>query len=67
MTVRDDVRYVRPSQPRFPVAVHGGNWKGQPYIAYREHDRIIQLMSRSMFMTRKESTDAMLSERKAQP
>lgn len=40
MTVHEGVRYVKPSQPRFPVAVHGGNWKGVKYLSYREHDEL---------------------------
>ena len=53
------------SERRFPVAVHGGNWQGQPYISYRELDRVYQLMQQR-FLTRPKATTAMLSERKAQ-
>lgn len=42
MTVHEDVRYARPSQPRFPVAIHGGNWKGVKYLSYREHDELMR-------------------------
>lgn len=31
------------SQRRFPVAAHGGNWQGQPYISYREHDHLTRV------------------------
>lgn len=54
------------SQRRFPVAAHGGSWQGKTYLAYREHDRVFQLMSRPPFMTRGDAIDAMLAERKAQ-
>lgn len=33
-------RYVTPSERRFPVAIHGGNWKGAQYLSYREHDAL---------------------------
>lgn len=33
-------RQVRESKRRFPVAIHGGNWKGVKYLSYREHDEL---------------------------
>jgi hypothetical protein len=42
MTASENVRYVKPSQPRLPVAAHGGNWKGVQYLSYREHDEQVR-------------------------